>query len=89
MNRPTVLDCLQLCLPRLRQVSPSRVLFGDEPWLVLLALVVGGFVFYPLLRDDWPWLLLVLVLAALAHLWHWCSQETQDHWSKPEDPEAP
>jgi hypothetical protein len=88
MNPPTARDCLKVCLTRVRGVSPSRVLFGDEPWLVLLAVVVGGFVFYPLMRDEWPWLVLVLLMAALAHVWYWCCQETRARWSDTTDREA-
>jgi len=64
-------------------------LFGDEPWLVLLALVVGGFVFYPLMRDDWPWLLGVIALAGLSHAWYWCCQEARSRMSESGNKENP
>lgn len=89
MDRPTARDRLKVCLTRVREVSPAQVLFGEEPWMVLVAVVIGGFVFYPLLREAWPWLLAVLLLAALAHVWYWCCQETQAHWSGPTDRDAP
>lgn len=89
MNRPPAKACLKVCLTRVREVSPSQVLFGDEPWLVLLAVVVGGFVFYPLVRDGWPWLVVVLLLAALAHVWYWCCQEASARRSGHSEGEAP
>ena len=87
MNRPTARDCLKVCLTRVREVSPSRVLFGDEPWLVLLALIVCGFVFYPLVRDEWPWLVVVAAVGALAHVWYWCCQQAKANWSDAADGE--
>ncbi len=89
MRRPNVRDCVKACLARAREISLSRLLFGDEPWLVLLAVVVGGFVFYPLLRDDWPWLLLVLSLGTAIQLWYGCCQEARAHWPGAGDREAP
>lgn len=89
MSRPSARECLKLCLGRARHASPSQVLFGDEPWMVLLGVVVVGFVFFPLLRDDWPWLLVVLLLAVLIHIWHWCCHEAQAPGSEPADREAP
>lgn len=65
---------MKALLARVRQVSPSQVLFGEEPFLVLLALVVGGFVFYPLFEDEWPWLLAMVLLGGVAHVWSWCQE---------------
>jgi hypothetical protein len=65
------------------------VLFGDEPWVVLMAVVVGGFAFYPLVRDEWPWLLVVVMVAVIVHAWYWCCQEARAHGANLHDQEAP
>jgi hypothetical protein len=72
MNRLPAKDCLDLRLKRVRKVAPSLGSCGDSIWPVLLAVVLGGFVFYPLVRDVWPWVLMVLLLAALAFVSFCC-----------------
>jgi hypothetical protein len=62
------------CLSRLREAPWSQVLFGDDPWVTLLILVVGSMVLLPLLGDSWPLLLVLLVPAGLAHAWLWCRE---------------
>jgi len=61
------------CRTRLCEARWSQILFGDEPWPMLIALLVCGFIFNILARDYLPAVLVVVFLAVLAHAWLWCT----------------
>lgn len=47
----------------------ARLLFGDDPWIMLLVIVACGFLFYVLARDALPAILGVIVIGLAAHAW--------------------
>lgn len=47
----------------------ARLLFGDDPWPMLLVIVAVGFLLYILARDALPAILGVVVLGVAAHAW--------------------
>lgn len=64
------------CLSRLHHAPWSRIVFGEEPYLVALLLLVGGFVVDPLLEDAWPLVPVLLLAAALVNAWRWCRESS-------------
>jgi hypothetical protein len=62
------------CLRRIRQVSPVNVLFGDDAWGSFLVLAAGGLVLLALMREFWPLLLVLLVLAGGIQFCRWCRE---------------
>lgn len=58
--------------PKMREVTDppwSRLLFGDDPWSMLLVIVVCGFLLYILARDALPAILGMLVIGLAANAW--------------------
>lgn len=66
------------CRSRLREARWGQVLFGDDPWPMLVALLVCGFIFNILARDYLPAILVVVILAVLAHAWLWCHTQPEE-----------
>jgi len=66
------------CITRMRHAPWSQVLFGEDPYLVLTLILIGGLVIYPLLQDLWPFISVLLVLAGLVHVWLWCLEHRAD-----------
>ena len=60
------------CLSRLRRASWSEILFGDDPWVMLLLLTACGLGFFVLARDALPVVLVVVLVGVLAHAGLWC-----------------
>lgn len=58
--------------PILREATDppwARLLFGDDPWIMLLVIVACGFLLYVLARDALPAILGVLLIGLAAHAW--------------------
>lgn len=47
----------------------ARILFGDDPWPILLLIVACGFLLYILAREALPAILGVLLIGLVAHAW--------------------
>lgn len=47
----------------------ARLLFGDEPWLMLLALLACGLITYILAREAIPAILAVVLAGLAANAW--------------------
>lgn len=47
----------------------ARLLFGDDPWVMLLVMVASGFLLYVLARDALPAIIGVLVIGLAANAW--------------------
>lgn len=47
----------------------ARLLFGDDPWPMLLALLACGIVVYVLMREALPAILAVVLLGLAANDW--------------------
>jgi predicted MFS family arabinose efflux permease len=66
------------CLSRLREARWSQVLFGDEPWPILVSLLICGFIFKILGWHYLPAVIVLVILALLAHAWLWCHTPPED-----------
>jgi len=56
--------------PREATAPPwACLLFGDDPWPMLLVIVACGFLLYILARDALPAILGVVVIGLAAHAW--------------------
>lgn len=71
------------CVARFWEASPSRVLLGDDPALMLLGVGAGGLMLNILLQDAWRWFLALVPLALVAHAWCWCAHEARARGSRP------
>ncbi len=69
---------LSQCLSRLERGSWSEMLFGKEPWPLLLLLLACGLGIFVLARDVLPAILAVVVVGLLAHAWLWCNESGDD-----------
>ncbi len=56
-------------MPRKADPPWARLLFGDDPWPMLLVIVAVGFLLYILARDALPAILGVVVIGLAAHAW--------------------
>lgn len=56
-------------MPRTADPPWARLLFGDDPWPMLLVIVAVGFLLYILARDALPAILGVVVTGLAAHAW--------------------
>lgn len=65
----------------------ARLLFGDDPWPILLIIVAGGFLLYILARDALPAILGVVVIGLTAHAWL-MRRDNRDR-ADPDDEEQP
>lgn len=71
-------NSLSDCLSRMRRASWSEILFGDDPWIMLLLLTACGLGFLVLARDALPAILGVVLVAVLVHAWLWCRAEASE-----------
>ena len=71
-------NSLRDCLSRLRKASWSEILFGDDPWAILLLLTACGLGILVLARDALPAILGVVLAGVLAHAWLWCRAEAKE-----------
>jgi hypothetical protein len=60
------------CLSRLDRASWSKILFGDDPWAMLLLLTACGLGILVLAREALPAILGVVLVGLLVHAWLWC-----------------
>lgn len=73
--------------PRAADPSWASLLFGDDPWPMLLVIVAVGFLLYILARDALPAILGVVVLGVAAHAWL-MRRDNRDR-ADPDDEERP
>lgn len=66
------------CLSRLDRAPWSEILFGEDPWAMLLLLTACGLGFLVLARDALPAIMGVVLLALLVHAWLWCRAQARD-----------
>lgn len=71
-------NSLSDCLSRLERGSWSEILFGDDPWAMLLLLTASGLGLFVLAREALPAILGIVLLGLLAHAWLWCRAEAGD-----------
>ena len=66
------------CLSMMREAPWGEICFGDDPLPLLILLMVASIVLYPLMREAWLVLLLLLLLAVPRHAWIWGRQLAPD-----------
>lgn len=55
----------------------AEICFGDEPIPLLILFMAGSILFYPLMRDVWPLIVLALLLAIPLRAWAWCREQAR------------